>query len=63
MRGAIPYPFATRRKNRMSTYGLKGLFGGWMFERNHRSQRVRMRRQWRKAARREAKRWIQEQLA
>lgn len=49
-----------RRRWRRRTYGLRYHAGGWLFERR-RTARSCLRRQWRKQARREAKRWIQEQ--
>lgn len=49
-------------RNHTSTYGMRGHAGGWLFERNHRPQRRRMRRIWRKRARREARQWIEEQI-
>jgi hypothetical protein len=60
MTGGVPYPHTHKRHNRMSTYGVRGLFGGWIFERNHKAARLRMRRTWRKQARREGKQWIAE---
>ncbi len=58
MKGARPYPFAHSKRNEIRTYGLRYHVGGWLsFE----YQRRRMRRIWRKQARREAKRWIEEQ--
>ena len=48
-------------RNHTSTYGMHGHYGGWLFERNHRPQRRRIRRIWRKRARREARQWIEEQ--
>ncbi len=58
MYGAIPYPFTHSRRNNIRTYGMHYHFGGWLcFE----YQRKRMRRQWRKIARRENKRWISQE--
>ena len=49
-----------RHVHHTSTYGMKGHFGGWIFE-PYRNQRLRLRRMWRKQARREAKRWLDEE--
>lgn len=53
--------FWDKRKHvhHMATYGTPGHFGGWIFER-HSPMRQRYQRTWRKRARREAKRWLQE---
>jgi hypothetical protein len=58
MKGARPYPFAKSKHNEIRTYGLRFHFGGWCL---CEYSRHRMRRIWRKRARREAKRWIEEQ--
>lgn len=48
-----------RHVHHQTTYGMKGHFGGWCGFAG-KTQRHRMVRMWRKQARRENKRWIQE---
>ncbi len=61
MRGGVPYPFAKSKHNGMRTYGLHYHFGGWNCFARRRTVKHAFRRQWRKQARREAKRWLQQE--
>lgn len=47
-----------RHVHHTSTYGMRGHFGGWCGFHGTSESRRRLRRVWRKRARREARRWI-----
>ncbi len=58
MTGGRRYPFTHSKQNEIRTYGLRYHAGGLIY---FEYQRRRIRRIWRKRARREAKRSLEEQ--